>query len=384
VHGFLTVNGQKMSKSRGTFITARQYLDLLPPEPLRFYFASKLTPGLDDMDLNLDDFTTRFNAEVVGKVVNIGSRCAGFLTRGFAGRLAAALPEPALFAEFVAARPRIEALYESRDYAAVVREVMALADKANQYIDTQKPWLLVKDPDRAADVQAVCTQGLNLFRLLVGFLKPVMPQLATGAEQFLQSPVVRWHDLDTPLLDHVIRAYEALATRLDPQVVSQLVIGGGDLAAAPRASASEAVAPAKSAKRTPPQGMATAATPAPAAAAGTPPEIDIETLMKIDLRVAQVLEATAVDGSDKLLRLRVSLGAGPDGTPQERTIFSGIRSAYAPEQLVGRQVVIVANLKPRKMRFGTSEGMVLAAENGEGGIFVLSPDAGAATGSIVK
>ena len=386
VHGFLTVNGQKMSKSRGTFITARQYLDLLPAEPLRFYFASKLTPGLDDIDLSLEDFTSRFNAEVVGKVVNIGSRCAGFLTRSFEGRLAETLPEPGLFAEFVAARPRIQALYEARDYAAAVREVMALADKANQYIDTQKPWLLAKDPARAAEVQTVCTQGLNLFRSLVGFLKPVMPQLAAGAEAFLQAPITRWEHLDTPLLNHAIRTYEALATRLDAKVAAQLVVTpptAGEPVAAEKAVAGskktgEPVVPGGS--PTKPAGASQATNASSAAAA----EIDLEALMKVELRVAEVLEAAAVDGSDKLLKLRVSLGTSAEGTALERTIFSGIRSAYAPEHLVGRQVVIVANLKPRKMRFGTSEGMVLAAENGEGGIFVLSPDSGAVTGSLIK
>ncbi len=386
VHGFLTVNGQKMSKSRGTFITARQYLDLLPAEPLRFYFASKLTPGLDDMDLSLEDFTSRFNAEVVGKVVNIGSRCAGFLTRSFDGRLAETLPEPGLFAEFVAARPRIQALYEARDYAAAVREVMALADKANQYIDTQKPWLLAKDPARAAEVQAVCTQGLNLFRSLVGFLKPVMPQLAAGAEAFLQAPISRWEHLDTPLLNHAIRTYEALATRLDAKTVAQLVVTPP--------TAGEPVAAAKSAagnkKSGEPVGVSQPSTkpidaaPATSSSSAAAAEIDLDALLKVELRVAEVLEASAVEGSDKLLKLRVSLGTSAEGTALERTIFSGIRSAYAPEQLVGRQVVIVANLKPRKMRFGTSEGMVLAAENGEGGIFVLSPDSGAVTGSLIK
>jgi methionyl-tRNA synthetase len=399
VHGFLTVNGQKMSKSRGTFITARQYLDLLPAEPLRFYFASKLTSGLDDMDLSLEDFTSRFNAEVVGKVVNIGSRCAGFLTRSFEGRLASSLPEPALFAEFAAARPRIQGLYEARDYAAAVREVMALADKANQYIDTQKPWLLAKDPARAAEVHAVCTQGLNLFRSLVGFLKPVMPNLAAGAEAFLQSPISRWEQLDTPLLDHAIRAYEALATRLDAKLVAQLVVtpptvsepiaeakpAQGTAESREQARSHKAGAASKEsgasqdAKAAAPTAVANAG-----AAAGATPEIDLEALMKVELRVAEVLEASAVEGSDKLLKLRVSLGTSADGTAIDRTIFSGIRSAYAPEQLVGRQVVIVANLKPRKMRFGTSEGMVLAAENGTGGIFVLSPDAGAVTGSLIK
>ena len=378
VHGFLTVNGQKMSKSRGTFITARQYLDLLPAEPLRFYFASKLTPGLDDMDLSLEDFTSRFNAEVVGKVVNIGSRCAGFLTRSFEGRLAASLPEPALFAEFAAARPRIQALYEARDYAAAVREVMMLADKANQYIDTQKPWLLAKDPAKATEVQAVCTQGLNLFRSLVGFLKPVMPNLAAGAEAFLQAPISRWEQLDTPLLNHAIRTYEALATRLDSKVVAQLVVTPPTVSE-PAAEVKPAQKEVTASKAAAPAAAATAS-----AAAGATPEIDLDALMKVDLRVAEVLEASTVEGSDKLLKLRVSLGVSAEGTVIERTIFSGIRSAYAPEQLVGRQVVIVANLKPRKMRFGTSEGMVLAAENGAGGIFVLSPDAGAVTGSLIK
>ncbi len=397
VHGFLTVNGQKMSKSRGTFITARQYLDLLPAEPLRFYFASKLTPGLDDMDLSLEDFTSRFNSEVVGKVVNIGSRCAGFLTRSFEGRLAASLPEPALFAEFAAARPRIQALYEARDYAAAVREVMMLADKANQYIDTQKPWLLAKDPARAQEVQAVCTQGLNLFRSLVGFLKPVMPNLAAGAEAFLQAPLSRWEQLDTPLLDHAIRTYEALATRLDSKVVAQLVVTPPTVSEpAAEAKAAQGTVESREQARSHKAGAANndsgaskqakAAAPAAtaSAAAGATPEIDLEALMKVELRVAEVLEASTVEGSDKLLKLRVSLGTHAEGTVIERTIFSGIRSAYAPEQLVGRQVVIVANLKPRKMRFGTSEGMVLAAENGAGGIFVLSPDAGAVTGSLIK
>jgi methionyl-tRNA synthetase len=390
VHGFLTVNGQKMSKSRGTFITARQYLDLLPAEPLRFYFASKLTPGLDDMDLSLEDFTSRFNAEVVGKVVNIGSRCAGFLTRSFEGRLAASLPEPALFAEFAAARPRIQALYEARDYAAAVREVMMLADKANQYIDTQKPWLLAKDPARAQEVQAVCTQGLNLFRSLVGFLKPVMPNLAAGAEAFLQAPLSRWEQLDTPLLDHAIRTYEALATRLDSKVVAQLVVTPPTVSepaaetkpAQSKAAQEQTSAPKEGgAKKTGPSSQSASIS---TATTSSPEEIDLEALLKVELRVAEVLEASTVEGSDKLLKLRVSLGTHAEGTVIERTIFSGIRSAYAPEQLVGRQVVIVANLKPRKMRFGTSEGMVLAAENGAGGIFVLSPDAGAVTGSLIK
>ncbi len=387
VHGFLTVNGQKMSKSRGTFITARHYLELLPPEALRFYFASKLTAGLDDLDLSLEDFTSRFNAEVVGKVVNIGSRCAGFLTRSFDGRLAAALPEPALYAEFVAGRAQITALYESRDYAAALREVMLLADKANQYIDTQKPWLLAKDPARTADVQAVCSQGINLFRVLVGLLKPVMPQMAAAAESFLQAPVTYWSDLDAPLLDHTLRPYEPLATRLDPKVVALLVVTPtADAAPSSTGASSPTAATPASTTPTPAAAPVKAPVSTPAAARELPSAatIDIEALLKVELRVAKVLEASWVEGSDKLLKLRVSLGVAADGTADERTIFSGIRAAYAPEQLVDRQVVIVANLKPRKMRFGMSEGMVLAAEDGQGGIYVLSPDVGAITGSLIK
>ncbi len=348
VHGFLTVNGQKMSKSRGTFITAQRYLEHLPPEYFRYFIAAKIGPGIDDIDMNLDEFTTRVNAEIVGKLVNIASRCATFITRGHAGQLADALPEPKLYAEFVAAGESIATLYEAREYASAVREIMALADRANQYIDQRKPWLAAKDPDRAAEVQAVATQGLNLFRLLMTWLKPVLPAMAERAERFLGTPDTTWDDVATPLLGSRIESYEPLATRLDAKQVAALV---------------EAATPAATA-------------PAPARTAPTP--VTIEDFARLDLRVARIVAAEAVEGADKLLRLTVHDGE------RERTVFAGIRKAYEPARLAGRQVVLLANLKPKKMRFGVSEGMVLAAGPGGEDIFLLSPDDGAAPGMPVK
>jgi methionyl-tRNA synthetase len=351
-HGFLTINGQKMSKSRGTFVNGRRYLDRLPPEPLRYYFAAKLGPGIDDIDLSLDDFVSRFNSDVVGKLVNIASRCAGFIARG-GGRLAPALPEPQLYAEFVAAGARIADRYERRDFASAVREIAALADKANQYIDARKPWSLAKNPARAADVQAICTQGLNLFRALLLYLQPVLPAMAERVGRFLGRPFAHWDDVADPLLGTELMAYEPLATRLDPAVVATLI--EPDAAPnEPRATASASVS------------------------ASTAAEIGIEEFGRIDLRIARVVAAELVEGADKLLKLTLDLGGEP------RTVFAGIRSAYRPEQLVGRHVIVVANLKPRKMRFGLSQGMVLAAGDDGPELFLVSPDAGALPGMRVK
>jgi methionyl-tRNA synthetase len=361
-HGFLTVNGQKMSKSRGTFITGARYLERLPPEALRYYFAAKLSPGVEDMDLSLDDFVSRFNSDVVGKLVNIASRCAGFVARG-GGRLAAELPEPALYAEFAAARERIGAFYEGCDFAAAIREIAALADRANQYIDAHKPWNLAKDPARAAEALAVCTQGVNLFRVLMLLLKPVLPAMADRAAAFLGQPFRHWDDIATPLLNSALAPYEPLATRLDPKVVATLIEPDVPAAPAPTALPAAPAAPA----------AATRAEPA-----APPAEITVDDFGRIDLRVARVVAAEYVDGADKLLKLTVDLGA------EQRTVFAGIRSAYAPEQLVGRHVVVVANLKPRKMRFGVSQGMVLAASGDGPGVFLVSPDTGAAAGMAVK
>lgn len=352
VHGFLTVNGQKMSKSRGTFIPAATYLDHLQPEYLRYYYACKLGPGTDDIDLNLDDFVARVNADLVGKFANIASRCAGFISRLSGGRLAPALGTPALFQEFAAAAPLIARHYEAREYSRALREVMALADRANQYIDERKPWALAKDPARAAEVQAVCTDGINLFRLLMLYLKPVLPAIAQRAEAFLGAGPLHWDQHDQPLLDHSIGSYEPLVTRVDPAAVANLV-------AATRAAA---------------------APPAPAAASAPeekPVTIDIDTFLKADLRVATVLSAEAVEGADSLLRVTVDIGS------EQRVVLAGIRRAYDPATLVGRQVILVANLKPRKMRFGTSEGMLLAAGD-DAGIFLVTPDSGAKAGMRVR
>ena len=381
-HGFLTVNGQKMSKSRGTLISARTWLDHLPAEYLRYYFASRLGDGVDDLDLNLDDFVAKVNSDIVGKLVNIASRCAGFIARGSAGRLADTLADAGLQAEFVAAGERIAALYEGRDLAGAMREIMALTDRANLYIDQQKPWLMAKDPARAAEVQAVCTQGINLFRVLAVYLKPVMPKLAAGAEKFLGLPPQSWADAATPLLGTTINAYEPLATRVDPAAVKALLARfGGEPEAVGRAGGGSHGGSSGRGQgcRAKPAKDAVKAAAKPAEPAAPPAELSIDDFMKVDLRIARIDSAELVEGADKLLKLGVDLGE-----LGKRQIFAGIRSAYEPSQLVGRLTVVVANLAPRKMRFGLSEGMVLAAGPGGQEIFVLSPDAGATPGMKVK
>jgi methionyl-tRNA synthetase len=365
VHGFLTIDGQKMSKSRGTFITARRYLERLPPEALRYYFAAKLGPGIDDIDLALGDFTARVNSDLVGKLVNIASRCAGFVAKG-GGVLASELPDPALYGEFTAAAPRIAALYEQLDYAQAMREIMALADRANQYVDAHKPWALAKDPAKASEVLAVATQGVNLFRVLMLYLAPVLPQMACKAAAFLQAPLARWDEIAVPLLGTPLAPYEPLAQRLDPKLVAELV----EAPLAPATAAGEAKGKTVVKRAAP-----VSAAPVPAAAPGT---ITLDDFSKLDLRVAEVVEASDVEGSDKLLKLTLDLG----GT--RRTVFSGIRGSYAAASLVGRKVVVVANLAPRKMRFGVSEGMVLCASGSDDRVYLLSPDDGAAGGMAIN
>jgi len=355
VHGFLTINGQKMSKSRGTFITARRYLEHLPAEPLRYYFAAKLGPGVDDIDLSLEDFTARVNSDLVGKLVNIASRCAGFVARS-GGRLAANLPDPALYADFTAAAPRIAELYERLDYSQAMREIMALADRANQYVDAHKPWALAKDPARAEEALAVATQGINLFRVLMVYLAPVLPEMTCHAAGFLGAPLARWDEIDAPLLGSPLAPYQPLAQRLDPKTVAQLVETPME-------------------KTTP---VATAASAAPATVATTATTIGIDDFAKLDLRIAKVIAAEAVEGSDKLLKLTLDLGG------EQRTVFSGIRKSYSPEQMQGRAVVMIANLAPRKMRFGVSEGMVLCASGADDRVFLLTADEGAAGGMKIS
>ena len=379
-HGFLTVNGQKMSKSRGTFIRARDYLDHLNPEALRYYFAAKLGSGVDDIDLSLDDFVQRVNADLVGKLVNIASRCAGFLTKRFDGALADTLPRPDLHQQFVDAGDVIAEHYEGREYSQAIRQIMALADQANQYIDEARPWVLIKDPERAAEVQGICTQGLDLFRILVIYLAPVLPRLAERAATFLNRAELHWEARRETLTGGTIRPYEALMTRIEPAAVEALLEASkGSLA--PAAPSGGAVAPGGGTKspETPADAAGGAAAPAgPATPDPIADTIDYDAFARVDLRVAHIVAAEQVEGADKLLRLTLDLGA------EQRQVFAGIRSAYRPEDLVGRMTVMVANLAPRKMRFGVSEGMVLAAGPGGPDLFLLTPDAGAKPGMRVK
>jgi methionyl-tRNA synthetase len=330
-HGFLTVNGQKMSKSRGTFIKARTYLDNLNPEFLRYYYAAKLGPTIEDIDLNLDDFIARVNSDLVGKLINIASRCAGFIGKLFDGRLADSLADSDLYAEFADASETIATHYEKREYSKAMRLIMALADKANRYIDEHKPWVMAKDENRLAEVQLVCTQGINMFRSLMVFLSPVIPTVARDARAFLNE-------------------FKPLLTRVEADHVQRMV---------DQSRESSPVPEAKEDKQ-------------------QDDFISIDDFMKIDLRIARIEKAEPVEGADKLLALTLDIG------DQQRNVFAGIKAAYDPEALVGRHVIVVANLAPRKMRFGVSEGMVLAAGPGDADIFLLSPDDGAEPGMRVK
>jgi len=363
VNGFLTVNGQKMSKSRGTFITADTFHAHLNPECLRYYFASKLSATPDDLDLNLEDFVQKVNSDLVGKLVNIASRCAGFIHKGFGGKLAATDGEPALTAEFQAAAAEIAANYDAREYAKALRLIMALADKANAMIAEKAPWTLAKANPQDPAVQSICSAGLNLFRLLVLYLKPVVPQLAAQAESFLNVAPLQWSDAQTVLLDHPINAFTPLLQRVDPAKVEAMVEASKDSLANAAATAP-------------------AAAPGPIAKEPLEAEIEFADFAKVDLRVVKILHAEHVEGADKLLKLTLDLGADEKGQPLTRTVFSGIKSAYKPEDLIGKLTVMVANLKARKMKFGMSEGMILAAGDGKD-IFLMTPDGNAQPGTRV-
>lgn len=367
-HGFVTVNGAKMSKSRGTFIKARTYLDNLDPEYLRYYFASKLTSGITDLDLNLDDFTQKVNADLVGKVVNIASRCAGFISKRFDGKLSANLSEPELFADFINAGDSIAQSYEQREFARAIRDIMALADKANQYIDAKAPWVLVKDDSKQQEAHDVCSMGLNLFRVLMHYLKPVLPKMASDSEAFLNTELL-WANYREPLLNHAINPFKALMQRVDPVKVQAMVDASkenlqptAEPVAVAKAETAKAEVKVVSGEREP-----------------ISDTISIDDFAKIDLRVATIVDAKPVEGADKLVQLQLDIGGG-----ETRQVFAGIKAAYTPESLVGRQTVMVANLAPRKMRFGLSEGMVLAAGPGGSDIFLLTPDQGASAGMRVK
>jgi methionyl-tRNA synthetase len=359
VHGFLTVNGTKMSKSRGTFINASTYLEHLEAEYLRYYFAAKLSATVDDIDLNLEDFVQRVNSDVVGKVVNIASRCAGFLRKGFDNKLTDSCAEPELVNEFIAAGDEIAELYEHREFNKAIRAIISLADRANQYIDEKKPWVLAKQENSESEVHAVCSVGINLFRVLLTYLKPVLPVMARKGEEFLNSSL-DWTALEAPLLGHQLSKFKPLMTRIEAKQVEAMI------------EASKEEQPHKNEKPSEPEKKV-------AKSGGDKPEtIEFEDFAKIDLRIAEIIAADHVEGADKLLRLTLSLGDG------ERQVFAGIKAAYRPEDLVGKLTVMVANLAARKMRFGLSEGMVLAAGPGGEDIFLLEPDKGASAGMQVK
>ncbi|HIG61206.1 MAG TPA: methionine--tRNA ligase [Gammaproteobacteria bacterium] len=352
VHGMATINGEKMSKSKGTFINARTYLNELSPTYLRYYFAAKLSGGVEDLDINLDDFLQRVNSDLVGKLVNIASRCAGFINKQFDGKLTRQV-QCDLLASFSNQQQQIADNYESGEFSKAMRSIMALADMANQFIAEEKPWILIKDPSTKDRAQQVCSDGLNLFRMLMIYLKPVLPDLAQKAEQFLNCGELQWSDLAHHLTDHRINTFEPLLKRIESRSIEAIIDAG------------------KSHEKSA-QGATTSKDEA-----ADPVEIDIDTFAQVDLRIARIIQAQVVEGADKLLQLTLDLG------DHQRTVFSGIKSAYSAEQLEDKLTVVVANLKARKMKFGISEGMVLAAGPGDKEIFLISPDSGAKPGMKV-
>ena len=374
-HGFLTVNGTKMSKSRGTFITAESYLNHLNPEWLRYYYAAKLNGSMEDIDLNLEDFAARVNSDLVGKYVNIASRCAGFISKRFGGKLGAVDMNAA--AEFARtyAEGTIASSYEERDFGRALREIMRLADVANLYIAEKKPWAMAKEEGREAELHEVCSTALTLFRDLTLYLKPVLPRLAEQVESFLIISPLNWTDIWAPLpAGHAINEYQHLMTRIDPKKIEIMVEENKQsLAPTPEVAAP---APIKHAQHQQNEAKADAA--ASDEKSMWEPFISIDDFTKVDLRIARIANAEHVEGADKLLRLTLDLGT------ETRTVFAGIKAAYAPETLVGRLTVMVANLAPRKMKFGMSEGMVCAASDERGGPFLLSPDSGAQPGMRIK
>ncbi|MDP5030697.1 MAG: methionine--tRNA ligase [Paraglaciecola sp.] len=355
VHGFVTVNGAKMSKSKGTFIKGRTYLDHLNPEYLRYYFASKSSDAVSDIDLNFEDFAQKVNSDLVGKVVNIASRCASFINKRFDGKLSSNVLEPALVAEFQQAQTSISDAFEKRQFSRAIREIMALADKANQFIDSNAPWVTIKDPEKLQFTHDVCSLGINLFRLLVVYLKPVLPTLAAQSEVFLNDSLT-WDSLNNVLSDHSVSPFKALMQRVEMDKITAMV-----------EDSKENLEPTK-----------TVDPNSPLAKDPIGETISFEDFAKVDLRVALIAKAEHVEGAEKLLRLELDLGG------ESKQVFAGIKSAYQPEDLVGKHTVMVANLAPRKMRFGLSEGMVLAAGPGGKDLFILEPHTGAKPGMKVK
>jgi methionyl-tRNA synthetase len=372
IHGFLTVNGEKMSKSKGTFVRAATYLESkLDPAYLRYYYAAKLTPKLDDLDMNLDEFVNKINSDLVGKVVNLASRTARFVEPT---GLSARYPDDGgLFAASAAAGEEIAAAYDACDYNRAMRSIMLLADRANKYVEEREPWNLRKDAARAAELQDVCTVALNLYRQLVVYLAPVLPSLARQTAALLNRPIERWEEAGAPLLGTKVSRFEHLMKRVEPSQVEAMINASREEASAASKTISDAPAGTSVASAAP-------AVDGPDALAAEPlaATVSFDDFAKVDLRVARVVAAVEVPKSKKLLQLTLSLGGD-----ERRNVFAGIKEAYKPEQLVGRLVIFVANLEPRKMTFGMSEGMVVAAGPGGSEVFVLSPDAGAVPGQRI-
>lgn len=357
-HGFLTVNGQKMSKSRGTFINAKSYLEHLDPEYLRYYFACKLNSQVDDLDLNFEDFIQRVNADLVNKLVNIASRCARFIEKGYNGILSERLDAPELWQEAVGVSAKVAQLYENREYGKAMREIMHIADLANKYIDEKAPWALAKQEGKEQEVHDICSMGINLFRILMIYLSPVLPNTRAASEAFLASSLDWQSDDIQPLLAHKIESFKPLMKRVEQKQIDAL------LKSNEQDKTAEQAAPTKKAKKkekTDPNALAA--------------EIEFDDFAKVDLRIAKIVKADYVEGADKLLCLQLDVGE-----LGQRQVFSGIRAAYEPEQLNGKLTVLVANLKPRQMKFGLSEGMVLAAGPGGKELWLLEPHEGAQPG----
>jgi methionyl-tRNA synthetase len=372
-HGFLTVNGEKMSKSRGTFITARSYVDHIKnTEYLRYYYAAKLNGSMEDLDLNLDDFVAKVNSDLIGKYINIASRCAGFISKRFDGKLGNTDSSAAAEFQLAFQNEEISHCYEQRDFSRALREIMRLADVANQYIAEKKPWDLAKQEGKDAELHEVCSTALTLFRDLTLYLKPVLPELAVQVEAFLNIQPLVWNDIWKALPDgHTINAYQHLAVRLDPKLIEAMVAANQE--------SLKPAAPVQSEQRHAAHQQNESKKEMAQAEKDFEPFISIDDFTKIDLRVAKIVNAEHVEGAEKLLKLTLDIGEA-----QPRTVFAGIKSAYDPEKLKGRMTVMVANLAPRKMKFGLSEGMVLAASGDAPGLFILSPDDGAQPGMRIK
>ncbi|HDL5699149.1 TPA: methionine--tRNA ligase [Mannheimia haemolytica] len=372
-HGYVTVDGAKMSKSRGTFIQANTYLKHLDPECLRYYYAAKLNDRIEDLDFNLDDFVQRVNSDIVNKLVNLASRNAGFIAKRFEGKLAEKLDDEALFNEFTAQAETIANFYENREFNKAIRAVMELTDKANKYIDDKAPWVIAKEEGKEAELQAVCSMGIELFRVLMSYLKPVLPKLAERAEAFLQSEL-RWDNIATPLFGHTVAPFKSLFSRLEKKQIDAVIDETKALFA-------EANKKTENQTKKGTQKVEQQAVEKQENIAVEPisPEITIDDFAKLDLRVAKVLNCEAVPKSDKMLRFELDLG------DHQRQVFSGIKVAYPnPEALIGRFVIVIANLAPRKMSFGMSEGMILSAGTGGANLFLLDADSGVQPGMQVK